>query len=310
MNNGISRRDLALLGGASLVVSACGSATDGATSGPVGSDASINLKVGDEALAELFKKRFSTNALSGEFPVFGKDPHQPPPFGSSNPIHSNYVSEFAPKFIHIIQIKMSNDWELKVNQAHFSISGDLIINPKSRIARVVDIINEKKSPLLGENDRFSQNSKNKPHIKNNSSPRKDYAEYFSLDKLGYGQQSELFIYYDSERVSLFGKYLISFNPTSLMSPNEGKNFSFFNARIGEPRETENLRKGRIVRVENWYTSDEMGSPIPPYPSSATPPPADIPYAMNFHFGVPVKGGGNVVPMIIDPNTGNGAGNEP
>jgi hypothetical protein len=80
-----------------------------------------------------------------------------------------------------------------------------------------------------------------------------------------------------------------------------KNYSFFNARAVDTFAMSRKldAKGKMIRVEN-YACNEDGADI------------NVPnqrYSMNIYFAVDAGPTGPVT-LVVDPDTGNGTGNEP
>jgi hypothetical protein len=126
----------------------------------------------------------------------------------------------------------------------------------------------------------------------------------------FGSQQRIYFFVDNGVNVVFDeKFLIAFtpfgtktgrprwdnskNPPVLSSPKTmDENHAFFDATIVEPN---------FLSLDNWFTKKSK-KPI----SNGDP---DENYSMNIHLKMSTSAGG-FIPIIIDPDTGNGAGNEP
>lgn len=78
------------------------------------------------------------------------------------------------------------------------------------------------------------------------------------------------------------------------------NNAFMNARLIDVIDTGTFDGQKLLCIENWYT-DEFGKTVTGKPR--------LRYSMNLHLLATTEGGA-VLPLIIDPDTGNGMGNNP
>jgi hypothetical protein len=132
-------------------------------------------------------------------------------------------------------------------------------------------------------------------------PLKDSSGY-DFEKWGFGSTRRVYIYVDNQSLvfekhePLTFKAVSSIRFTDPERANTRKispNRSFFGAKSDDK-----FARGSLLYFENYYL-DGNGKPIPP----KTPLP--IFYAMNFHLLMASATGGKPIPIVIDPDTGNG-----
>jgi len=135
-------------------------------------------------------------------------------------------------------------------------------------------------------------------------PSKDFSDF------NFGSQQIVYFYVDNGSDAIFDdKYQITFtqygvkegrpkwdnstNPPTLTKPKQmDKNNAFFDSTIIEPN---------LIVLNNWFTTKngkkfEVGD-------------TDENYSMNIHLQIRTTNG-SLIPIIIDPDTGNGMGNNP
>lgn len=308
MSNDVSRRNFVALAGAGLALTACRDKTSNdRSSGP-------EARFTKSDLVEFQTKSdvaFSQHLKAGrgwKYPHHGNDPNEPRSYYEvSNPTGIiKKVNLFNPQFFHIISIedgsKNSSDpkkrWSIDINHAHFSFAStfDDEITNNARLKKAIEILENKKPGLFSA----TTNSNRKP-FNRKKLPEIDYAEDILFSKLKYGSKHEIFIYIDGPFIGLESKSLISFAPNRNPSGVAKENFSFYGAEIVPLNSMGSLwDKGRIIRLRNYF-EDANGDPV-----ISTD---EMVYSMNIHIGVP-NGTNGSVPMVIDPDTGNGMGNNP
>jgi hypothetical protein len=204
---------------------------------------------------------------------------------------------FPVEFIGIIYIGARNGWEISVNHAAFRIT--TADDDAARLAKAVKILEAK-----GGNGRF-KDLKNDlaPHPRKNKTPAMpDVLDGDNFDKyLGFKSKNELFIYIDGD-VELTDKALLSFTPLNHELAPRNPNYAFYGARRIDVAKLGKL-KGQMISVRNYMTAKD-GKPIGDKEEVKSQQ-----YSMNIHFTVPGSGGMRI-PIIVDPDTGNGQGNEP
>jgi hypothetical protein len=201
--------------------------------------------------------------------------------------------KFEPDWIGIVHIKNVGGWEISVNHAAFSVAASS--GNESRLARALEILREKGRGTFAD-------LKGSPNYE--PFPRDGHYDSINFDKyLGFRSKNELFIFIEGD-VEVVQGALLSFTPLGADLRPRDKNFAFFNAKRVDPDELAKYGLvGRMIRVRNYMTTED-GKPI----GDGEDVESEL-YSMNIHFTVPGKGG-VPVPMIIDPDTGNGMGNNP
>jgi hypothetical protein len=277
MRDGLSRRELVGVIGAGLAVSACTGKGDDAGRHGAGKRGPRNKETcGNEGL----------------------NPHGPPPQAWN-------TSKFASEYLALLCIELGENWSMMVNHANFYLPGG---GEGQRLTRALAALNETWPDNTKPRKKFKTNSNFKPRNRKDNS----IDDHSDFEKFRFNKPIELFVYiYQSKAKSVApdGR-LLSFGP--FMQETDGNNIpltatpncSYFNARLVNLGAQKALdERGFMFRVENW-SRDLSGSPV-----GAT----EVPHSMNIHFSIPVDaGGGKVIrmPMVFDPDTGNGTGNEP
>lgn len=240
----------------------------------------------------------------GYNPHHGEDPACPPTYESGTP------PAYNPQYITVVIIDFNKDWVMNVHHASFPLHPGAGGNtPNYRLDLALDVIswvNSGPSRKLGHlKFQHFQKLDHVPYPRQAGSyPGKRHIP--SFDEFAFRSQNEIFIFLKSPDILLNKLRLLRFtqyseNYNGIM----GKNFAFFNARCLEGSNLGQLgRYGKLIRVENYVTQADA--------SVITTPP--VRYSMNIHYKIPalpeVGLGQRYVPMIIDPDTGNGTGNEP
>jgi hypothetical protein len=211
-----------------------------------------------------------------------------------NPTSNLPALAYKPAHIAILFIDFSQNWKLAINHASFGPDPALADDGK-RLERALAALGEREN-LPGNLERRFANLKENPPYKrksDNTTDRIDFSDF------GFASQTELFIYFNSREVILNQHNLISFTPRSQDGDPRDKNFSYLAAKIVSDT---GILPGRLVRVRN-YMLDDSQKPIGL--GQATKRQL---YSMNIHFRL--KSGGQNIPLVIDPDTGNGTGHEP
>ena len=209
---------------------------------------------------------------------------------------------FNPLYICLLHIGFDPDWRLKINHASYRYRGEQ--TPTKRLEKALGIFTDK---ILGSYEFGDQSMQDLGHV--------SYIWQYpghqpgrTRDSTGFADfkfrsPTEIFIFLESqtvyvgpkERLFACTKYGHS-RPTTQMD----KNYSFYGADIVPDADLGQLQgSGRLIRVQN-YAKLVNGD------STDT---ADQYYALNIHLKVP-GGPAGLIPIIIDPDTGNGTGNEP
>lgn len=214
---------------------------------------------------------------------------------------------FAPNYITLVRISSSEPWKISVNHASFEAkdNAEKPLGTDARKAKAIEIFNEI-APKDKPRKRLSAASGKKIYA------RKKGGHAGKTDIVGFGefgadQQTEIYIWIDAPTASIDKGYVISFSPLTGTGENADPNDSFFAKGL-----TESIHGGPLIVVRNYFSTydDETKTFSSRISASATNPgtkPAN--YAMNIHLSVPGDGT-EMIPIVIDPNTGNGGGLEP
>lgn len=204
---------------------------------------------------------------------------------------------FAPGYVTIILISSGAAWRIGANHASFAIDDPASNTPDARLAQALRILRK----VVPGRRKLSDLQPGKPDAEAKLYRRKDgsYDRDDFVD-LGFNSQHEIFVYFDSADVTLDNSQLISFGAKLSNGTPAAGNDSFFVSRVADSV-LDGPLKGKLIRIENYNTIFDG--------STFTPRPADDPgksarYALNYHVTLP---GRQPLPIIIDPDTGNGNG---
>ena len=207
---------------------------------------------------------------------------------------------FQPSYVTIIVISSSGAWRLGANHASFGLDNAASNTSEARLAQALRILKK----IAPGRRKLSDLQPGKPDAEAKIYRRKDGS--FDRDDfvdLGFNSQHEIFVYFDSADVTLDNDQLISFGATLSDGNPAAGNDSFFVSRVDDG-ELDGPLKGKLIRIENYNTIHD-GSTFTPRPSDDLS--KAVRYALNFHLTLP---GRQPLPIIIDPDTGSGGGNEP
>lgn len=127
----------------------------------------------------------------------------------------------------------------------------------------------------------------------------------NFNNFWFGTQQEIYVLIDGKLAEIDAENLIVFsgNKTKPQNPEQPmKNDTFYNAQII----SEKVNGKNVMFFQNWFVEDRNGTiKKGPKPWKHDQRPAKI-YAMNIHMLL----GDSKIPGVIDPDTGNGSGNEP
>lgn len=271
MSDSFSRRDLVVLAGAGAALAACTRTTQ---------ERETSIPYLDQTLALEY---------SGRCARHGGLPKDPPsyPNGATAP-------DFRPEFITVVHIDFDRPWRVSVNHACYRLLG---ASPSQRLQRALELFRLKR-PETSPKLRFSALPEpHKPRLRHGA------LDFDDFDWFGFGSQNEIFFYFDNPDIAFDDEWLISFAPVSDTGRPRALNYSFFNAK-SQPVQLHSpgVNTGWLVTVENYYTN-HLGRPV-----TLDDPTAELLYAMNLHFKMKTDTG--YIPLVIDPETGNGAGHEP
>jgi hypothetical protein len=238
---------------------------------------------------ELIMEILGTIKKSVRDEHYGRDPHDLCPNDPDN------WEDFTPDYIAILYLRLDSNLTMYVNHASFELEDS--DDEDDRRDKAVKILEAKGWDTFGKLDPTIY--KTYRH-KINSTKHEAGREYDSgwFNDFGFAAQNELFIYLDNPGVYLQPDDLISFKLFGNNEIPKSPNYSYFHAREVEAKYMGKL-KGKMIRVENYVTKEDgelVGAHVRDY-------------AMNIKFRVNAGTAGQVT-MWIDPDTGNGAGNEP
>ena len=208
------------------------------------------------------------------------------------------AGDFPVNYIGIIDIRARGGWKIAINHAAFPSTdlGGKPLSEDAKLEKAIRIIQAK-----GANGRFRD-------LKGDLAPCPRSGGVLDGDnfdgRLGFKSKNELFIFIEGQGVELTQGALLSFTPLGSDLKPRDPNYSFYNASSVDPATLAAAKlSGRMIRVRN-YMQDKNGKPIGSNHQTKSQR-----YSMNIHFTVPGEGG-TAIPMIIDPDTGNGQGSEP
>lgn len=211
---------------------------------------------------------------------------------------------FVPAYITVIRIDSPGAWRISANHASFAIDDPARNSPDSRLAQALRILKKVISNGVGNRKKLSELRPGQPNAEAKLYRRTDgtYDRDDFVD-LSFNSQHEIFVYYDSADVTLDNDLLISFGPAlSNGSPAAG-NDSFFVSRVDDSR-LDGPLKGKLIRIENYNTMLNGGA-FTPRPTDDASKAAK--YSLSYHVILP---GRQPLPIVIDPDTGNGMGGQP
>jgi hypothetical protein len=137
-------------------------------------------------------------------------------------------------------------------------------------------------------------------------PLKESSGY-NFENWGFGSTRRVYVYVDNTTLTFEKNEPLTFKPVSSIrftdperasSRKISPNKSFFGAKSEDK-----FARGSLLYFENFFL-DNAGKPIPP----KTPNP--IFYSLSFNLLLASKGDGKPIPIMIDPDTGNGMGGPP
>lgn len=211
---------------------------------------------------------------------------------------------FAPAYLTVIRIDSSGAWRLSANHASFSIDDPAQNTAEARLAQALRILKKVIPNGAGNRKKLSDLRPGQPNAEAKLYQRPDGS--FDRDDfvdLGFNCQHEIFVYFDSADVTLDNGALISFGGTLSNGSRAAANDSFFVSRVDDGR-LDGPLKGKLIRIENYNTIFD-GNTFTPRPNNDASKAAK--YALNYHVTLP---GRQPLPIVIDPDTGNGMGNNP
>lgn len=198
----------------------------------------------------------------------------------SNPHGTAPNAGFAPNYILVAIIALENG-SIYIEHAHFDTKG---LSEAERIKKAKDIIaGVYQTP--GHRETLAKLGSHKGQAFRDFKPFK------------FGSQHDIFFFIEGDDMGIAPENLVSFSQIDSTGSKVSENHSFFGAI-----EIPEMAGGRLIRLSNYFLKSD-GTPIGEGDG-------EILYSMNIHFNIPGSSKASMIPMIIDPDTGNGQGNEP
>jgi len=230
----------------------------------------------------------------GISPNFGDSPTAPPPANR----------KFEPNHIALVHVEPLEDWAMSVNYTSLDLRPGS--TDETRLNRAAAVFTAKSNTIVsGKKARFRELKLSNPndykdvHYFAQHGGVDDYDDFLDFK---FASQTEIFFFFDSPNIGFGSPLIAATEMTSTGSPCT-KNYSFYGGALVDENDPvlRGLKgKGRILRIRN-YVMDEVGKTI-------TKP---VSYSLNIQLSVKNNGaGGGRLPIIFDPDTGNGLGYEP
>lgn len=274
MSQEITRRNLMMLAGAGVATSACGPLARRSEK-----DEGV---VKPERLTDL---RSPFVLLTSGCQLYGENPHDDPPSSATGTPYR--YPAFAPDYVTILYLGLEAGWNIRVNHASYHLPG---ASEGDRLNKVRKVLED----VVPRNRRFRDFAQAHGTYRR----RDNTFDGDSFRTFGFKSPNELFIYLHNPTIKLDTFPLISFGEYGQDGTPRERNYSFFNAHEASAGATLDAA-GKLIRMRN-YVKNVRASDITV---------ANQGYAMNVHFTVAAGAAGRIA-MIIDPDTGNGTGNEP
>jgi hypothetical protein len=281
----ISRRSALTAAGPTLAVAACGKQPKARAE-----EANVQAMTASEVTSGL--KEFLQQL--GVKP-HGKPPKEPYPFAGQ----AGYPT-YEPGHFMLIYVASTKPWQIFANHAVFAYKSKV---PKERMKQVIDLLELKKPNPLKP---FSQLSSDVADglWPGQTTPAK--RDHLFFKNLGFGSQHDIFIYFDHKLDAtdpdkdeiLFDQTLanfITFSEHKFSGSGAAENHAFYNLRKVSKSAMAPIKEGTLFSMENWFTAQD-GKTIPAG--------FDASYKTNFLYFT------NGIPMLIDPDTGNGTSWQP
>ncbi len=292
-NTGFSRRNMMVLTGAGVALAAC--KQEGAA-GPARTEGDVNL---------------AAMVPWGKYPIHGVEPNAANLPNNSMP---DIFPAFAPKYITIVRISARKAWGLTVNHASFKVTGTTRTDREKLATDIIADI----SKGGGQRKRLgaADPAKFTHHVRLGGN-HKGSNELVSFTEFGANQQTEIFIWLDSDSsnsgskagdIQTDGKYLISFSPMTSAGAPALPNDSFLARQVTLPNVSD-----PVIGIENYFCSFDNVTKKFVVDNPGISPKL---FSMNIHFTVADDDdkldqySDKRIPIVIDPDTGNGVGFEP
>jgi hypothetical protein len=284
----LNRRNLlaaAGLGAASAALAGCNQ--------PVGGDkstAAINPKELSGLVTDFINERGINN--------YGHNPNEAP---------SGPTMPFNPKFMVVVHMTSKGPWAINSNLAHFAFTD---ADKAKRITQASNICLNK---LDKKHRRFRDEGRRKPYSPYDRKPAEaqpDFADAIEFAEFDFVHQHDIYIFYEHKKgeVMFDPDQLITFSEYQFGGAPANENQAFFNAEVIDPALTGKLAdKGSLIRLENHYTVWKTNK----Y-ELVGPEGQQLPFgvAQNYKMNLIYVAGSSGIPMLIDPEIGNGTGDDP
>lgn len=289
----VSRRSMIALAGATAILAGCKD-NSRTTAGPTRDDGIPDSCTSLKILGKYDPWGLEPNLKNWQNSSIGKLPTSLP--------------NFAPAYITLVRISPRKGvFGLEINHASYNAAGysqgeraDLAQSLFSQVSPGAARKHFREIPPRGNNPAgkpFAIYSRHAPAPGPNPVVDLDGFENF-----GSSQQVEIFVWFDVPAgLSIDPTLLVSFAPFTQSNNGASKNDRFF------AREIMGNLPGKLIAIENYFTTfSESDCTFAPDDGKK-----DKVFAMNIHFNLDGAGPSRLpIPMVIDPDTGNGNGSEP
>jgi hypothetical protein len=214
---------------------------------------------------------------------------------------------FNPKFLVVVHMTSKGPWAINSNLAHFGFADP---DKAKRIDQASKICLNK----LGKNHRrFRDEGRRQPFSPYDRKPAEaqpDFADSVEFAEFNFLGQHDIYIFYEHKKdeVVFDPDQLVTFSQYQFGGAPADENQAFFNAEVVDAALTGQLaNKGSLIRLENHYTVWN-GSKYELLGTEGQQLPAGV--AKHYKMNLIYVAGSSGIPMLIDPDTGNGVGNGP
>lgn len=214
---------------------------------------------------------------------------------------------FNPQYMAVIHMTSRGPWAINSNLAHFAFADQ---DKSKRIDHAGAILlnkltkNHKRFRDAGRGNAFS------PFDRRPGDARPEFADFLEFAEFDFLHQHDLYVFYEHKpgEVLFDPNQLVTFSQYQFGGAQADENHAFFNAEVIDPAQTGQLAgKGSLIRLENHYTvwngsQYELIGPEGQVLGAAL----DKSYKMNLIY----VAGSSGLPVLIDPDPGNGMGGTP
>jgi hypothetical protein len=226
---------------------------------------------------------------------FGDDPH-----AKSAPERV----PFNPEFMSLVHLTSDGNWAISSNDAHFKFVQESY-DPAARTKWASEIFVNKIKNGWQRFREAPRGSRFEVFDRTPAAPTPDYADALEFAKFGFGSPHDIYIFFEhgAGELSLDPARLIDFSRTLLTGKPANPNHAFADTELVTDRNLlgDLADLGSLIRLNNQCTLKDGGS----YHRLPYGKVTSQEYKLNIYYKT--KSG---IAMAIDPDTGNGAGNEP